>query len=71
MIISRHEKIEIERADFCQKSMKYLPGVPRQRRSTSKYIVYCIVRGGGAYCTKLREREREEGGGAAKKKKVP
>ena len=31
----RHEKIEIERADFFQKSMKYHPGVARQRRSTS------------------------------------
>ena len=31
MIISRHEKIEIERADFCQKSMKYHPGIARQR----------------------------------------
>ena len=35
VIISRHEKKEIERADFCQKSMKYHPGVARQRRSTS------------------------------------
>ena len=64
VIISRHEKIEIEKADFCQKSMKYHLGVPRQHGSTS---LYCIVRGRGAHCRKLRERER--GGGLRKSKR--
>ena len=36
--ISRYEKIEIERTDFCQKSMKYHPGVARQRKSTSHTV---------------------------------
>ena len=61
VIITRYEKIKIERADFCQKSMKYHPGVACQRRS-----IYCIVRGRGAHCRKLRERK---GGGLRKWKR--
>ena len=63
VIITRYEKIKIERADFCQKSMKYHPGVACQRRS-----IYCIVRGRGAHCRKLRERK---GGGGCENGKGP